>query len=83
MYVISPIGSRDFSVDLLKFLAIFLIINSHSDIAYPAFSILATGGGLLVMDCFCSALVILCFLVRIGDSTIIIKDVLIAFIHLW
>ena len=44
MYVISPIGSRDFSVDLLKFLAIFLIINSHSDIAYPAFSILATGG---------------------------------------
>ena len=82
MYVISPIGSRDFSIDLLKFLAIFLIINSHSDIAYPAFSILATGG-LLVMDCFCSVLVILCFLVRIGGSTIIIKDVLIAFIHLW
>ncbi len=33
-------------MDVVKFLAVFLIINSHADIAYPKYSILATGGGI-------------------------------------
>lgn len=51
---------RDFSIDVLKFFAIFLIINSHSDIAYPRFSMLATGGA--IGDClflFCSGYTLL------------------------
>lgn len=46
---------RDISIDVIKFFAVFLIINSHSDIAYPRYSILATGGA--IGDClflFCS-----------------------------
>ena len=44
---------RDFRIDVMKFLAIFLIVNSHSDIAYPRYSMLATGGA--IGDClFCS-----------------------------
>lgn len=38
--------NRDNAVDLIKFLAVFLIINSHADIMYPKFSILATGGAI-------------------------------------
>ena len=52
--------TRDFRIDLLKFLAVFLIINSHSDIAYPKFSMLATGGA--IGDClflFCSGFTLL------------------------
>ena len=37
---------RDYSIDILKFFAVFLIINSHMDICYPRFSILATGGAI-------------------------------------
>ena len=37
---------RDYSIDIIKFLAVFLIINSHSDIAYPKYDILATGGAI-------------------------------------
>lgn len=40
---------RDYSIDILKFFAVFLIINSHMDICYPKFSILATGGA--IGDC--------------------------------
>lgn len=40
---------RDYSIDILKFFAVFLIINSHMDICYPRFSILATGGA--IGDC--------------------------------
>lgn len=40
---------RDFGIDLLKFFAVFLIINSHADICYPRYSILATGGA--IGDC--------------------------------
>lgn len=40
---------RDYSIDMLKFFAVFLIINSHMDICYPKFSILATGGA--IGDC--------------------------------
>ena len=46
---------RDFAIDVVKFLAVFLIINSHADIMYPRFSMLATGGA--IGDClflFCS-----------------------------
>ena len=52
--------TRDFRIDLLKFFAIFLIINSHSDIAYPKYSMLATGGA--IGDClflFCSGFTLL------------------------
>lgn len=37
---------RDFAVDIVKFFAVFLIINSHADIMYPKMSILATGGAI-------------------------------------
>lgn len=43
------INYRDYSIDVLNFLAIFLIINSHSDIAYQKYSMLATGGA--IGDC--------------------------------
>lgn len=37
---------RDFSIDVLKFLAVFLIINSHMDALYVKYGILATGGAI-------------------------------------
>ena len=37
---------RDYSIDIIKFLAVFFIINSHADIAYPHYKILATGGAI-------------------------------------
>lgn len=38
---------RDISIDILKFFAVFLIINSHMDSCYPPkYSILATGGAI-------------------------------------
>jgi len=43
------IKQRDFAVDIVKFFAVFLIINSHADIMYPQMSILATGGA--IGDC--------------------------------
>lgn len=43
------IKRRDISIDVLKFFAVFLIINSHMDICYPKYSMLATGGA--IGDC--------------------------------
>lgn len=40
------VKSRDISIDIVKFLAVFLIINSHADICYPKYSALATGGAI-------------------------------------
>lgn len=37
---------RDYSIDILKFLAVFLIINSHMDALYVKYGILATGGAI-------------------------------------
>lgn len=37
---------RDFSIDVLKFLAAILITNSHMDLLYGDYSYLATGGAL-------------------------------------
>lgn len=37
---------RDFSIDILKFLAVFLIINSHMDALYVHYRFLATGGAI-------------------------------------
>ena len=37
---------RDIAVDIVKFFAVFLIINSHADACYPKFSLLATGGAI-------------------------------------
>ena len=37
---------RDYSIDVLKFLAVFLIINSHMDALYVKYSMLATGGAI-------------------------------------
>lgn len=39
-------NSRDIAVDIVKSLAVFLIINSHADVCYPRFSVLATGGAI-------------------------------------
>lgn len=41
-----PLIDRDISIDLIKFFAVLFIINSHADICYPKFSILATGGAI-------------------------------------
>lgn len=49
------IKERDFAIDVVKFIAVLLIINSHADMMYPKFSMLATGGA--IGDClflFCS-----------------------------
>ena len=46
---------RDFAIDIVKFLAVLMIINSHADMMYPHMKILATGGA--IGDClflFCS-----------------------------
>ena len=46
---------RDYAIDIVKFLAVLLIINSHADVMYPHLKILATGGA--IGDClflFCS-----------------------------
>lgn len=56
----SKTANRDYRINVLKIFAIFLIVNSHSGIAYPKFSMLATGGA--IGDClflFCQAL--LCY----------------------
>lgn len=37
---------RDYSIDILKFLAVFLIINSHRDALYVKYSMLETGGAI-------------------------------------
>ena len=49
------IKERDFAIDIVKCLAVILIINSHADIMYPRMQVLATGGA--IGDClflFCS-----------------------------
>jgi peptidoglycan/LPS O-acetylase OafA/YrhL len=46
---------RDFAIDIMNFLAVLLIINSHADVMYPHLKMLATGGA--IGDClflFCS-----------------------------
>ena len=51
----SNVKERDIAIDIVKFLAVLLIINSHADIMYPHLKILATGGA--IGDClflFCS-----------------------------
>ena len=37
---------RDISIDIINFVAVLLIINSHADICYPKFKLLATGGAI-------------------------------------
>lgn len=38
--------NRDISIDFIKFFAVLFIINSHADICYPKYSVLATGGAI-------------------------------------
>lgn len=55
----SYVKERDFAIDVVKFLAVLLIINSHADVMYPHLKILATGGA--IGDClflFCSGFTI-------------------------
>lgn len=56
----SNIKERDFSIDVLKFLAVFLIINSHMDALYVNYKILATGGAIGdTLFLFCSGYTLL------------------------
>ena len=51
---------RDIAIDIVKFFAVLLIINSHADMMYPQMKILATGGA--IGDClflFCSGFTLL------------------------
>lgn len=51
----SEVKSRDFSIDVIKFIAVIFIINSHADICYARYSALATGGAIGdAMFLFCS-----------------------------
>jgi hypothetical protein len=34
------------AIDILKFIAVFLVMNSHMEMCYPKFQFLATGGGI-------------------------------------
>lgn len=57
----SPSKQRDFSIDIIKFLAVFLIINSHADMCYPKLSALATGGAIGdALFLFCSGYTLFC-----------------------
>lgn len=50
---------RNISLDLLKFIAVILIINSHADICYPHYKFLASGGSIGdVLFLFCSGFTI-------------------------
>ena len=40
------VKNRDYSIDLLKFFAAILVVNSHMDIMYGEYSMLATGGAI-------------------------------------
>ncbi|WP_303011261.1 acyltransferase [uncultured Bacteroides sp.] len=37
---------RNCAIDVVKFMAVFLVLNSHMDICYPKYQFLATGGAL-------------------------------------
>lgn len=55
------IRERDIAIDIVKCLAVLLIINSHADVMYPKLQILATGGA--IGDClflFCSGFTLFC-----------------------
>lgn len=54
------IFNREISIDLMKFLAVFLIINSHMDALYTQYSQLATGGSIGdALFLFCSGYALL------------------------
>ena len=52
------VRNRDISIDIMKCLAVILVMNSHMDLLYGKYSALATGGGRLVTFCFSLLLVI-------------------------
>ena len=39
------VKNRDVSIDIMKCLAVILVMNSHMDLLYGKYSGLATGGG--------------------------------------
>ena len=45
-YIQNSMKQRDKSIDLLKFIAVLAITNSHMDILYGKYSGLATGGAI-------------------------------------
>lgn len=61
---------RDISIDILKFFAVLLITNSHMELLYGKYSMLATGGR-LVMCCSSFAQDIPCSWVGKEDLIII------------
>lgn len=34
------------AIDILKFIAVFLVMDSHMEMCYPKYQFLATGGGI-------------------------------------
>lgn len=55
------VKQRDISIDVLKFFAVLLITNSHMELLYGKYSMLATGGGQSVMCCSSFAQDLPCF----------------------
>ena len=39
-------NNRNISIDILKFFAVFLVMNSHMGICYPKYEFLSTGGSI-------------------------------------
>ena len=71
---------RDIAIDIVKFLAVLLIINSHADMMYPHLKLLATGGA--IGDClflFCSGFTL--FWGGRNRLAVIIKGESVEFIH--
>lgn len=67
---------RDTSIDILKCLAAIVITNSHMELLYGKYSMLATGGAIGDV-LFFSVQDILCFWVEMLDSLIGIREGLI------
>ena len=40
------VNKRDRAIDIVKFFATLLVLNSHMEICYPKYSFLATGGAI-------------------------------------
>lgn len=76
------VRNRDISIDIMKCLAVILVMNSHMDLLYGKYSALATGGAIGdVLFFFASGYTIL--LGRGGNFSIGTNEELIEFILLY
>ena len=54
------VKQRNLSIDILKVIAVFMVLNSHMEICYGKYGVLATGGAIGdALFFFCSGFTIL------------------------